>query len=54
MTIDTKDNENKSIYKYGIISCYHHEHPASFPIELNEDDIGGLPSITPASGCSGF
>jgi len=54
MAIKTRDNENKPIYKYGIISCYHHEHPASFPIELNEDDIGGLPSVTPASGHSGL
>ena len=49
--IDTKkrDKDNKTIYKYGIIFCFHHEHPFSFPVYEDENDTRDLPSVTPAS-----
>ena len=48
--IDTKkrDRDNKKIFRYGILSCFHHEHPISFPQNEDEYDTGNLPSITPA------
>ena len=34
---DTKDKYGKPIFKYDIMSCYHHEHPASYPPNMTSD-----------------
>ena len=44
-----KDKENKTIYKYCILSCFQYEHPVSYPQETNDNGTGDLPSVTPAS-----
>ena len=48
--IDTqkRDKDNKTIYKYGIISYFHHEHPLSFHVDEVVNDTNNLPSVTPA------
>ena len=28
---DTKDKDGKPTLKHGVMSCYHYEHPASYP-----------------------
>ena len=40
-----RDKDGKMIYKYGIMSCYHHEHRTSY---VDEDSIDDIPSVTPA------
>ena len=44
--IDTnkRDKHDKTIFKYGIISCYHHEHPALY--QQVTDNSNDLPSVT--------
>lgn len=44
-----RDKDNKTIYKYGIISCLHHKHPLSFPVDKDENDTSNLPIVTPTS-----
>ena len=40
--IDTqkKDKDDKRIFKYGILSCYHHEHQNSYIVDedMNADE----------------
>ena len=47
--IDTKcrDKENKQVFKYGVVSCYHRKRQVSFP-EKESDDSKKLPTVTPA------
>ena len=42
---DTKDKDGKPIFKYGIMSCYHHEHPASYTTNVTSDTTD-LPRVT--------
>ena len=53
-SIDTgmNDASGKKIFKYGIISCYHHEHPVPLlPAEDCENE-SSLPHVTPRSNSS--
>ena len=43
------DDKNKMVYKYGIVSCFHHEHPRFYQVTRNDDDESNVPTITPAS-----
>ena len=40
-----RDKDGKTIYRYGIMSCYHHEHHQSY---VGDGNITDLPSVTPA------
>ena len=49
--IDTKkkDKNNKKIFKYCIMTCFHLEHPAAFPLTTDSEDTDALPNVTPDS-----